>query len=97
MHACVKEAEATRRVCLFEGPEKSYMGSKQPPGERQLPQNRQALLPLGWSDVVQGAGELAKAPTPHQLSSRNPSASAAREGEQQWAAWAVRPLSASSS
>lgn len=84
MHASVKEAEATRTVCLFGGPEKSYMSSKQPPGQRQLPHDKQstAALGVGWSDVVQRAGELAKAPTPHRLSSRNPSASAAREGEQ---------------
>lgn len=41
MHACAKGAEATRAVGLFGGPEKPYMGSKQPPGQRQLPQDRQ--------------------------------------------------------
>lgn len=84
MHAYAKEAEATRTVCLSGGPEKSYMGSEQLPGQRQLPQDRQgtATLGVGWSDAVQGAGELEKAPTAHHLSSRNPSAPAAREWEQ---------------
>lgn len=50
-------------------------GSKQPPGQRQLPRDRQGptILPAGlaWSDFVQRARELAKAPTPFCLSSRN--------------------------
>lgn len=76
MHTYAKEAEATRAMCLFGGPEKSYMGSKQPPGQGQLPQDGQgtATLGVGWSDAVQRAGELAKTPTPCHLSSRNPSA-----------------------
>lgn len=85
MHAYAKEAEGTRTVCLSEGPENSYMGSEQLPGQRQLPQDRQGTVTcgVGWCDAVQRAGELAKAPTAHHLSSRNTSASAAREWEQQ--------------
>lgn len=69
MRACTGEAEATR------APKNPSLGSKQPPGQRQLPWHRQgtAILPAGleWSDFVQRAGKLAKVPMPHHLSSRN--------------------------
>lgn len=53
MHAYAKEAEATGTVCLSGGPEKSYMGSKQPPGQRQLfPRTGRALPPLGWGGLI---------------------------------------------
>lgn len=78
-----------------EGPKNPPVGSKQPPCQRQLPQDRQgtAILPtgLGRSDFVQGTGELAKAPnTSLSLPQKRPSASAARGGGQHRGGWAAR-------
>lgn len=69
MHARAKEAEGTRTVRLFGGPEKSCMGPKQPPGERQFPQDRQALLPSGWGALVLCRGQESWKRHPHLISS----------------------------
>lgn len=71
------------------------VGSKQPPCQRQLPQDRQgtAILPagLGRSVFVWGTEELAKAPnTSLSLLQKRPSASAARGRGQHRGGWAAR-------